>query len=700
MNLIVEREKVFLSDKIQSIDEVRFKLSKEYNLWLNTRENLLNEESFSGISNRIDEMIDYLDDVKTKIKQKSDKLLLMLDRTSELSFSLSEQIGTIEKTLITNESKIFSRHYKTLFEINWKDSSSWSLSGTLTKSNREEAKSMVNYLLLNISRLIFLLITILGLIVIFRALKKQIIDNAITKDTFLGIQIRKIFNRPLLIALVLGLFSSVLILPNRPELFGDITQILVAFPLIYIVYLLLDKKFSRQLILFGVLLVSQTSIYIFPPDHLLYRMIIFIIVFAELGLLWSLTKYVKKSPMTNVLVNNVLMGLLFVNVIIVFIGFIGAIMGATLLAEEAVNFPLFSVFAAMLLFVSAVSISGLIEIGIESPGARYLSIIKINGKVIKTRLVRIINTGAVIYWIIVLLRSIRLDRIVIDALSKFIKNDVHIGSANFSFGDILTFIIVIYLSVLLSRFLQVILEKDILSKFNLKKGIPYTVGLMARYTVITLGIFLAVTAAGLPVGSLGILIGAMGVGIGFGLQNIFNNLVSGLILLFERPIQIGDTIKVGELTGNVKSIGIRSSNVRTFDGAEVIVPNGQFISNEVINWTLSDHQRRIEVIAGVAYGSDPHLVKKILIEGLEKHPDILDDPSPNVYFNDLGESSLDFRILFWTANIGEWLRIRSEVVFMVHDELKKNGIVIPFPQRDLHIKSIKEGIEAKDVTKK
>ena len=211
---------------------------------------------------------------------------------------------------------------------------------------------------------------------------------------------------------------------------------------------------------------------------------------------------------------------------------------------------------------------------------------------------------------------------------------------------------------------------------------------MARYTIITLGVFLAITAAGLPLGSLGILIGAFGVGIGFGLQNIFNNLVSGLILLFERPIQIGDTIEVGTLIGNVKSIGIRSSNVRTFDGAEVIVPNGQLISKEVINWTLSDHQRRIEIIAGVAYGSDPHKVKEIFMQCLAKHPDIIESPEPNVYFNDLGESSLDFRLLFCTSKIGEWLRIRSEVVFMVHDALNENGITIPFPQRDLHIKSV------------
>ncbi|MFN2127621.1 MAG: mechanosensitive ion channel family protein, partial [Anaerolineales bacterium] len=300
-------------------------------------------------------------------------------------------------------------------------------------------------------------------------------------------------------------------------------------------------------------------------------------------------------------------------------------------------------------------------------------------------------TVAAIYWLYVFLRSINLNRRVLEGIKNIITHEISIGSANFTIGEIFVFILVIWISVILSRFLQIVLEKDVLNRFKLAKGIPYTVGLMVRYAIITAGIFLAVSAAGLSVTNLGILIGALGVGIGFGLQNIFNNLVSGLILLFERPIQIGDTVEVGSLIGKVKSIGIRSSNVRTFEGAEVIVPNGQFISNEVVNWTLSDQNRRIEVIAGVAYGSDPHKVQKLLFEAIKKHPDVIDEPPPEVFFNGLGESSLDFRILFWTANINEWLRIRSEIVFMVHDVLKENGIEIPFPQRDLHIKSIIPG---------
>ena len=219
--------------------------------------------------------------------------------------------------------------------------------------------------------------------------------------------------------------------------------------------------------------------------------------------------------------------------------------------------------------------------------------------------------------------------------------------------------------------------------------------MLIQYSLITAGFFLAVNAAGIPLDKLTIILGAMSVGIGFGLQNIFNNLVSGLILLFERPIQLGDTVEVGQLTGNVKSIGLRSSNIITFQGAEVIVPNGQLISNEVINWTLSDQKRRVELNVGVSYESDPKLVHRLLMDILNEHTELVKDPEPLVFFNALGESSLDFTLLFWVSDYIHGRRIKSEILFSVFEVFKNNNIEIPFPQRDIHVRSVDKEIVAR-----
>jgi small-conductance mechanosensitive channel len=277
----------------------------------------------------------------------------------------------------------------------------------------------------------------------------------------------------------------------------------------------------------------------------------------------------------------------------------------------------------------------------------------------------------------------------------FFTRERSLGSATFTWGNIFLFFFVIWVSIYISNWIRIILEEDILDRMGLSKGLPNTIALLVKYTLVTAGFFIAVSIAGLELSKLTIILGAFSVGIGFGLQNIFNNLVSGLILLLERPLKIGDTIEVGSLIGTVKSIGIRASNIETYDGAEIIVPNGNLISNQVINWTLSNKRRRIEILAGVAYGSDPDRVQQIFMKILEEHPEVVDEPNPSVLFNNLGDSALEFRLLFWTAHFDEWVRIRSEIIFLIYKRLKEEGIQIPFPQRDLHIRSVDPGIEIK-----
>jgi small-conductance mechanosensitive channel len=186
-----------------------------------------------------------------------------------------------------------------------------------------------------------------------------------------------------------------------------------------------------------------------------------------------------------------------------------------------------------------------------------------------------------------------------------------------------------------------------------------------------------------------ILAGAFGVGIGFGMQNIINNFVSGIILLFERPIQVGDTVQLGEIVGEVKRIGIRSSAIRTLQGAEVIVPNASFISETVTNWTLSDRLRRIDVNIGVAYGSDPERVLQLLRDVAANHPLVLTEPPAVALFIGFGESSLDFELRAWTGRFDEWPRIRSEINIAVNATMRDAGIVIPFPQRRVQLDPLK-----------
>jgi small-conductance mechanosensitive channel len=195
------------------------------------------------------------------------------------------------------------------------------------------------------------------------------------------------------------------------------------------------------------------------------------------------------------------------------------------------------------------------------------------------------------------------------------------------------------------------------------------------------------TAAKIPFDKIAIVLGALSVGIGFGLQTIINNLVSGVILAFERPIQIGDEIQVGENSGTVKEVGIRASKIQAYDGSEIVVPNGDLLSQSLINWTLSDKKRRIELIIGVGYGSDMKLVHSVLEDVLSRER-ILKVPTPKVYMQTFNDSSVDFRVLFWVESMDIWIDVRAEVMSTIFEKFAENNIEIPFPKRDLYLKSV------------
>ena len=221
----------------------------------------------------------------------------------------------------------------------------------------------------------------------------------------------------------------------------------------------------------------------------------------------------------------------------------------------------------------------------------------------------------------------------------------------------------------------------------------HTMGALIRYTIVFLGMYIGLRSVGVQLDSLLVVLGAIGVGIGFGLQNIANNFISGLILLSERPIKIGDIVDVGGILGSVERIGIRATTLRRFDQTQSLVPNGDLISNAVTNWTLDDKRVRIDFTVGVAYGSDVRLVEKLLRDLLEADERVLDEPTARVMFVAFGESSLDFRVLAYVPDLADRLTTLSDLHFAIDEMFREHDIEIPFPQRDLHLRSISPGVE-------
>jgi small-conductance mechanosensitive channel len=220
----------------------------------------------------------------------------------------------------------------------------------------------------------------------------------------------------------------------------------------------------------------------------------------------------------------------------------------------------------------------------------------------------------------------------------------------------------------------------------MQRGMSYAISSLLNYVIIALGFVVGMGLLGVNLSKVTVLAGAFGVGIGFGLQSIVNNFVSGLILLFERPIHVGDTVEIGNLQGEVKRIGIRSSIVRTWQGAEIIVPNSQLVSEQVTNWTLSDQLRRIDLPMGVNYGAEPQRVIEVMEAVAKAHPQVLKQPAPRALFVGYGDSSINFELRAWTDQYASWYQIRSDLTVALYHAVKKEvGMTFPFPQREVRL---------------
>ncbi len=264
---------------------------------------------------------------------------------------------------------------------------------------------------------------------------------------------------------------------------------------------------------------------------------------------------------------------------------------------------------------------------------------------------------------------------------------LEVGTLELSLGDLVAFGVAIAAAVAASSMLRFVLEEDVYPRLPLERGMPNAISTFLHYALLLAGFSIALGAAGLDLSRVSLLAGALGVGVGFGLQNVVNNFVSGLILLFERPVNVGDTVQAGALTGEVTRIGVRSSTIRTVEGADVIVPNANLISDQVVNWTLSDRRRRVDVSVGVAYGTDPERVLTLLVDAARKQKDVLAAPPPLALFKGFGESSLDFELRVWIDRIEVFADARSELGLSVYAALREAGIEIPFPQREVTLRA-------------
>ena len=273
---------------------------------------------------------------------------------------------------------------------------------------------------------------------------------------------------------------------------------------------------------------------------------------------------------------------------------------------------------------------------------------------------------------------------ILDILRKRL---VSLGDVTITPAVLITVVLIMLGAFWISRLLRSMLRRNVFRRTHLNIGVQETISRILHYIIMLIGSFIAIQQIGIDLTTLAAIGAVLMVGIGLGLQNITSNFISALILLFERPVQVGDFVEVSGIQGRIRAIKTRSSIVETLDNVAIIVPNSNFITDNVTNWSYRDSKVRIHVLVGVSYGSDVDLVEETLLRVGRAHQEVLLSPEPTVQFLEFGDSSLNFDLLVWVNDASRQYIIRSALNFAVVKAFREQGITIPFPQRDLHIQS-------------
>jgi len=538
-------------------------------------------------------------------------------------------------------------------------------------------------------RIILLISLFIVLIVLVYWIRTNVKESDLRSSTvILSLYLHEIFQKPFEVALLLGLYLVKILIPEMPETYSSILAIVAVYAVIRVAFDILPSDYKKYLLEFAGAFILLKFYNLFYDQHIFSRLILLVTQTVALLFLFRfviLRSYskIKKGALINYLLSMLGGGFL----VLIFLSIIGNLLGILSLSEFLTSAIIQSTFLVLTTYVGFLVSTALIFLLFSSALFKWSFIIKKQFDYIFRKVYGILKLVFILSWLVMAMSFFNIKQPFFDWSTELFTRQMHIGQAAFSLVNIILFFFVIWLSLFISRLVRNVLKDEVFTRVKVERGVPSTVIMLVRITMISIGFLLAAAAAGMELSSLTIIIGAFSVGIGFGLQNIFNNLVSGLILAFERPIKEGDTVEVNSLLGVVLRIGIRSSVVRTFDGAEVIVPNGTLISNELINWTLSDQHRRADIRLGVAYGTDPEKVIEILSAVAEENKDVIKDPAPRAYFIGFGDSSLNFRLLAWSDQEHRF-EVESSLHLEINKRISEAGIVIPFPQQDLHIKSL------------
>ena len=669
-----------LKDETRSLETLLNDLRRERALWIFRAEAARNRDAAPEFLTRVDEAPTTLDALAAQVRPLRDETVSLLERAVRLrshSHDLRDELRTRRGRI---ETRLREAEEEPL----------WSLIGSGRRDIFEffnevktEWKSIFAYFAAQGPRLALLLVALFGSSFgALRIARQALAETTLTSSVDASRALR-VLGRSGWAALLLGLLGTLLLAPRGPFAFYDLVWLFVPVPAAVLTLAAIGPAWRTTVFAVAgalLLLPFRSVLELLPVIDRLVALAQCVAVIAAIG--WDVRR-AHRASLPNALRPTRVHAVLLVIVLLLVAAAYAVVVGHVGTARTLRNGVLVTLGVAM---VTMAAYQTLLGLGLVALGSRWFAwsrAVQRRRDVLERAWRTVLRGGA---WALMLGAPVFAFGVAARApgvLKEAMAARLTVGEAGIAVGSLAAAAGCLLATWLIVKVIRLLLEDEFLPRLNLGQGLPFAISALTRYAVAMLGLIFAFAAAGLDLSKMALLVGAVGVGIGFGLQNIINNFVSGLVLLVERPMHVGDLVETPTATGFVQRIGFRASTIRTTDGADIVVPNGDLLSKELLNWTLSSRERRIGIDVGAAYGTDADKVIEMLTEVAATHPAVLMNPPPFALFIGFGENTLNFRLRAWVGDATEASNIESDVRGRVVKRLTEAGVTIPIPQREV-----------------
>ena len=637
----------------------------------------------AAVRDKIIEVLREGEATRRLFQEKTAQLLAVQGKLATRLGSLNEIRDEIEAINVQSNQDLLSLDSPPIWVALFTAEATQSIASQTRESAAKLYKDEVNFFQLYRKRLLLHLALFLVLMALFLRLRYLSHKPSDVKPT---VAERFVLERSFASALLVALFCALLLYSGASPQILRVNLIPAVIPILMLLPAIFARRLRIGFYFLTVIYLLDFLRYYLPPQWLLFRLLLLATAILGIVSMGLMLRAQKIEPMASPHTAGAIRFLLRIAMGL-FAGAIAAnVVGNLTLAEILVSPLVRILYVGVAIRIGAVVATTFALMALRAPLALVLRTVRERGEAVAMSVRRLANLTAAGLWVYIGLVIVGALASVQNALENFLALQWKVGAAEISVRNFAIFILVFLACYVLSRLLRFILAEEIFPRFQMARGVPDALEVLARYGVLLFGFLLALTSAGVNLSQVTLAISALGVGIGFGLQNIVNNFVSGLILVFEHPIQVGDYVEVGPHFGRVRGIGFRASLVRTLDGAEVIIPNAELIGTKVINWSLSDRLRRVTVQVPVPIGTDPDRVIDILQAVARRQPDVVAYPAPNAALEQFGDSSLKFVLRCWTQSEG-FGSVSNALTLAIDKAFQEEGIQIPFTQTDVHVHS-------------